>query len=238
MNDTDRELLLSEFNTNLNEVVKLSFPVRDRELQLEVANSSAEYLETLGARLEAVREGNAPDLSNFVLGLFNYMKAAIRLLHMWLAIRSDDPDEGWNALVDAQAFARQAMRAHDILLDQIEDFNRHLLHLEKTLFPPQQFVSMSFTVEESKCSICDDAFHECDHITGLPYNGQFCTQVVTKAGPMEHTAIVTHPFDKGCRLTSYSEDGFDVDTMTLVKTPSEDGDKSSRRFKAIGIRGI
>ncbi len=236
MNETDRELLLSEFNARINEAVKFSYPVRDGELQLKVANSLAQYLETLGSKLETVREGADPELSNFVLGLFNYMTSAIRLLHMWLAIRSDDPGEGWNALIDAQAFARKAMRAHDVLLNQLEEFNSYLLHLEETLFPPQQFVSMSFTVKKSKCSICNDAFHKCNHIAGRPYNGQFCTQVVTNAGPVEHTALVDHPYDKGCRLTSYSKDGFDVDTMTLVKTPSEDGDTSSGRFKAIGMR--
>jgi hypothetical protein len=151
---------------------------------------------------------------------------------MWQAIRADDPNDAWDALVGAQDSARAAMRAHRLCATHMNDYASYLDSLEHILFPPQQFVSSSLVVKNSDCSLCNAPYHECGHVAGLPYNGEFCVEIIRDVSAIDHVALVDFPDDKRCRTTSFSENGFDVDSFTLRRTP-RDADKDVRTAQAI-----
>ncbi|HUG67369.1 MAG TPA: hypothetical protein VMM76_06440 [Pirellulaceae bacterium] len=112
------------------------------------------------------------------------------------------------------------------------DYLRHLDVLEHVLFPRQQFVSSSFVTKTSECSLCTAPFHECDHIAGFPYNGEFCVEIIHDVLAVDHVALVDFPDNKCCRTTSFSQDGFDVDSFTMRRIP-RDKEKDSRTGEAI-----
>ena len=112
------------------------------------------------------------------------------------------------------------------------DYVRHLDILEHVPFPRQKFLSSSFVLRSSDCSLCNGPFHECDHIAGFPYNGEFCVEIVRDVSAIDHVAIVDYPVDKRCWITSFSEDGFEVDPFTLRRAPRDndrDNDKTTAR---------
>ena len=233
MEKTELERRLTEFNGRIDEAFRFSFPVRDPDLQQRAADDLAKYLETLEAEREKLRDQNDSYAANIFLGLCCYARSVIRLLHMWIAIRNDAPNEGWEALINAQTSACAAMRAHEMCSHHMRSYANHLDLLEHVIFPSQQFVSASFVLKSSKCSLCGSRFHECDHIAGFPYNGEFCSEIIDEVGAIDHVALVDHPYDKRCRTTSYSENGYNVDTFTLRRTKREDGDESNNKFEAL-----
>ena len=233
MEKNEVEEWLARFNKEINAAYRFSFPVRDKELQSEAAHSLDSFLKELESqRIDRRNAQDDVDGANLFLGLCCYARSMIHLLQMWIALRDDDANDAWDSLVGAQDSARAAMRAHQLCASNLSDYIAYLDSLEHILFPPQQFVSTAFTVRDSDCSLCNAPYHKCDHVAGLPYNGDFCVEVVRDAFGIDHVALVDFPDDKRCRTTSFSEGGYDVDSFTLRRTP-RDSDKDKRTAKAI-----
>jgi len=223
---------ITDFNREIDAAYRYSFPVRDPELQAEAADALESYLSLLDSERLRLRAEEDSDRANLFLGLCCYARSVIQLLKMWLAIRNDDANEAWGLLVGAQESACAAMRAHRRCAAHMVDYSRHLDMLQHVLFPPQQFVSASFVLRTSECSLCTAPFHECDHIAGLPYDGEFCVEIIREVSAVDHVALVDSPHDKRCRVTSFSDGGFDVDSFTLRRTPREK-EKDGRTAEAI-----
>lgn len=232
MEKTTIEVWLAEFNAQIDAAFRFSFPVRDRELQKEAADRLNEYLSGLDTERMRLHTVQDSDAANMFLAMGCYARSVIQLLRMWLAIRNDDPNTAWDLLISAQDSACAAMRAHRFCAAHMDEYSRHLEMLEHILFPRPQFVSSSFVIKTSECSLCNAPFHKCDHIAGFPYNGVFCVEVVHEVSAIDHVALVDFPADKRCRTTSFSENGYDIDSFTMRRTP-HDEDKDSRTAKAI-----
>jgi hypothetical protein len=144
-----------------------------------------------------------------VLGTKNF-------LEMWVLLKEEKPAEAWDKLAEAQVAFEITQRilfdadTHELLL--------HLLSVERTVFPPQMFVSSAYTYPEAFCSICEQRYGDCDHIKGRIYMGQICRRKIPKSNLCE-MSIVINPDDKRCRITDYTEDGKVYCTLTRREIP-------------------
>jgi hypothetical protein len=144
---------------------------------------------------------------------------------MWLLLKGDKPDEAWTNLVTAQMAFADAIKAHpnfDHLQEQVE----RLDSIERLIFPPQAYLSMGTTVLQKICSICQNNYEECDHISGRPYWGELCHTILRHI-EVNHVAIVTDPANKLCRAIHFDVPGGYRNTMTW-KVEAKAGPKSIR----------
>ena len=215
------EAWLKRFNKRISHALSYSFPTRKIELQHQAAEELNRYLELLDKKRRKLRDENDSDAANLFLGLMCYAESVITLLNMWMAIRTDEPTLAWENLVDSQSSVRAAMRAHEICHHHLGGFVDHLLVVERIVFPDQQFVSPSFVVSKSSCSICDDDMYKCNHIPGFAYNGEFCVERVENISAADHVALVDHPEDKKRRITTIPKDDYHVDTFTLERVDAD-----------------
>lgn len=198
--EKSKYLYITRDRTILEEQISLL-----RQIEGEIIKTKKQY----------IKEQNE-SLANLWLSFECLEKAIENGLRMFVLLKDGDPDNAWNCLVDAQNNASWSMIAHEfnkeIQLRYISFFNE----IEKWLFPPQTFVSISMLVEQSECSICKKDMLECNHIRNQCYMGEFCSEMVTKMKRVNHVAIVSHPADKRCRNThSGNTDSHKLNVMTL-----------------------
>jgi hypothetical protein len=205
MNKITRNFI-SELNANIEEIEVLNNIARDSQLQREackqligIAGRVAEL------KLEAIQNSDE-DAANLLLGfecVIEFLKSEIT---MWLFLKSDQPDEAWRHLVDAQRAAGDAVRSHQGF-QHLRAHVERLHQVEKLVFPPQVFTSIGIVVRCRRCSICGEEYGECAHLVGIPYMGRICHTIITELERVDHVAIVTEPANKNCRITSFSVPG-------------------------------
>lgn len=217
MSNHDLQQWIERFNHEVDAGHRCSFALCDSNVRASAVHQLAEFIIELDTERCNFQAAQNNDMANTFLSLRCYADSMLHLLKMWEAVRDDDATRAWEHLVSAQSDARAAMRAHEICAVHMKTYPAHLETIEHLLFPPQQFISSSIIVTESECSLCNAAMHLCEHIPGLPYNGDFCVERVTQFGPGDHVAVVDHPDDKTCRMLAFPRpDGTLVDSLTLA----------------------
>jgi hypothetical protein len=178
--------------------------------------------------IEAKNEGhaNAAFVSQSIVG------GLINHLQLWLLLKADRMNEAWNELVEAQDSLRCALRF--LPDDALQQWYLELLDLERLLFPPQQFVSDSQYWDYAICSICENAYGDCEHVGGRLYMGRMCIRQPHKIIGVNHVALVEHPGDKGCRLVKFKRDGHMHCTLTYRQL--EKADEKRGNYEACVLR--
>jgi hypothetical protein len=168
---------------------------------------------------------------------FVHLKIASALLHhlqLWLFLKSDHMEEAWDQLVEAQESLEFALRFVD---DEIlRHWHMELLALEKLLFPPQRFVSVSHTFGYAECTICGEVYGDCQHVAGRMYMGQICAKRPHEIGALDHLAVVEQPRDKGCRCRKVKRDGHMYCTLTRRRLEEADEDKGESEMIVLRAR--
>lgn len=238
---------INEFIKKMNEVLKwgqtLCFITRGIELQEDACKQLEDLAkETAIFKADVVSQGDE-DTANTLLSFECGIAAVLAELRMWIDLKQEKPSEAWDHLISAQNAASAAMRAHDLGLNMSGYISR-LEAVEKVVFPPQMFSSIGFHIREATCSLCDDAYAECNHVKGRPYMGEFCTMIIKQCN-FQEVSIVEHPRDKRCRVTSFSENGSKRDKMTWRVADDESeasanspNKKESQRFEMIAAKGV
>jgi hypothetical protein len=212
-----QDMIATGYAALLEEVEPLLFMARSKSLQMCAVTTAENFLKLVEqARLQAMFD-QCEEIANDFLGLSMVIRALISELHVYILLKNEDAEAAWIKLIDAQGEITMAARASRSItnLDKKFDFLRGL---EKSLFPPQSFMSAGFIVRRQDCSICQDNYEKCDHVAGLPYMGRFCS-VVLKDVSADHVALVDAPADRRCRVTSFSVPGGTRNKMTWVITP-------------------
>jgi len=222
MLESEMNDLIADCNDRVNAAYQFCYPVRDAALQRQAAADLDAYLEVLGRAKADCQAAQRSDAANVALGMHCFALSVRCFLQMWIELRDDDPGSAWDSLVNSQVNARMAMRISQSFAEQLEGLVRRLDAVEQVVFPAIQFVSPSMVVSGTKCSLCNAAFHECSHVSGLAYNGEFCVEVVDGIKSVDHIALVEHPRDKRCRLTECFERGHVLDAFTLRRTDRSD----------------
>jgi len=162
---------------------------------------------------ECIKKENE-DNANLMLSCECLVDAVICELEMWMQLKRENPSSAWISLVTAENHVLSSINASEIPdINQI-NYYKKLEQIENTVFPPQMFMSTGMVIEDTKCSLCNDDYEKCDHISGQAYMGKFCSKVVHKIKKMNEVSIVSHPFDKRCRVESTGEGEISTDIMT------------------------
>ena len=214
------------FVEKVNEAIRscesLLFITRCSDLQREGIDAIAQTGDLIATEMErAVGNGNE-EYANVLLGLRCVVGSLIAELLMYIGLKEEDPDAAWNHLVSAQnSLAAAASASTEFSHCTIR--HKRLALIETTMFPPQMFLSVGAVAIEADCSICQDDYSNCDHVSGIPYMGEFCS-VLIKRADLDHVAIVDEPADKRCRIMAHGTEENRRNWMTLRR--EEAGDDS------------
>jgi len=199
--------------------------VSDKHYQKEAIDKLIKLKQQVGSLKEKMINDSDEENANILLSVECMAEAIISELRMWIALKEDKANEAWEYLVDAQSAISTALQSHEIALKSNGERYANKLHLiEKLIFPPQVFLSLGFVVEESKCSICDKDYEECEHIVGKAYMGKMCCQIITKAD-LKEISVVTGPADKKARILTVTERNITRDYLTWRIIKDEEKDK-------------
>lgn len=214
---------IDQFNEVTSDCQKYCFMTRAKEFQ-EEAIQRLEMLKAKASSLKQERIDSGDENSaNLMLSLEEMIDALCYELRMWIALKEDNPNSAWDYLISAQGATRTAIQSHSAVI-QLEGYVHRLYLLEKTLFPPQTFLSPGILIEESKCSICGKEYGECDHLRGQAYMGKTCARHVTKARIRE-ASVVENPANRRARVYRFTDGGITRDIMTwriIEETPDAD----------------
>ena len=145
---------------------------------------------------------------------------------MWVLLKEEKPAEAWDKLAESQSALTIVQR---IQFDpETDKLLQHLLLVEKVVFPFQMACSSGYTYHEAFCSICNERYGECSHVSSQIYMGRICRRVIKNCVLVENS-LVLKPHDKRCRVTEYSENGKVYCTLTRRELPqSKPVDPSSK----------
>lgn len=214
--------LKQAFNRLAEDVSPLLYVARSGTLQQRAIVDADELIDRIErVRIAAIVAQDAA-VANSMLALTCLGKALAGELRMYVLLKGDEPEKAWDMLVSAQQKVDAAMRA-DRSLTVLGSKAVQLRLLEERLFPPQTFTSIGLLAKTQRCSICRRDYDDCDHVAGRAYMGRFCS-IVPEGIATDHVAIVEHPADRRCRLTSQGVPGKGMrNMMSWEIAPSEDG---------------
>lgn len=178
---------------------------------------------------QAARKANRESDANNSRIFHELIFATAQYLWMWIDLKKDRIPNAWHALVEAQqatGFALATLRDPGY----VATFYNTLMAAESLLFPHQQFVSPGLVYDYAKCSICGGVHGECDHLTGMIYNGEICEKVPQEFERFDHIAFVASPRDKMCRVTELEDKTSVICTFTKrVLRPADEPEKTGFR---------
>lgn len=203
---------LTEFNEAIKETEVFLSIARASELQQDALEALEQLIPKIAeGKARAVKDKNE-DYANMLLGCECVAAALIAELKMWILLKQEEPEAAWDQLVSAQNASSAAARAHDGF-SHLAIHHQRLEAIEQLVFPPQVFVSVGLTAKTLECSVCGCEYEDCDHLTGRPYMGQFCSIVVHET-ELQEASIVDYPADKRCRVIDFSVEGGKRNRMT------------------------
>ncbi|RYG20550.1 MAG: hypothetical protein EON96_00810 [Caulobacteraceae bacterium] len=204
--------MIAGFNARLSDTEVFLFMTRDTALQRDaVVDMRALEEEAEWVKADCNKAGDETG-ANLMLAFQCAADSYAEELQMWIALKSDQPDDAWNHLVGAQE-ANDALLRLKAPFGAVERRGGRLLQLEGLVFPPQAFISAGCIVEASYCSVCKSDYDACHHIAGRAYRGRFASQIPVKIRG-DHVALVDVPADKRCRATLISHEGRARSKMT------------------------
>jgi len=220
MNDKIIQFIEDHYEETVHNAQELTFLPRDINMQREALDELTELLSVSNNLKEEFRKKGSGEAANQMLAFGCMIKSVRSELAMWIRLKEEKWDSAWDRLVDAQDYARDARKAHEIAENL--NYKNHLsklLTIEKVVFPPQVFMSPGMLVERFECSICGKTYADCEHIEGESYNGEFCNRVADEIGAMREVSIVDEPADKKARVMFFStDDGMVRNRMTWKKS--------------------
>ncbi len=216
------ELLLELCRARSKKALVASFasvvkPVQEKELR-----KMQQLLLCVDRLRKEFRSLNEPDKANAMLSVGFALHSIINQLSMWIGLKEGRHEDAWNALINAQEATEAAASTHDICSDLVAQSKR-LSALEHLLFPPQMFGSTGCIVRAAQCSICLGDYESCDHLAGVPYNGELCRRIITDADLLE-CSIVYHPANKRCRMLFLTNKNVRLDLLTREEQPAMHSD--------------
>ena len=206
---------INRFNERVKDIRPFLFITRDAEFQQTAIDSLAQFaVEVADQKAHAIKS-NDEEYANALLGCQCIIGGLQAELKMWILLKQEKPDKAWDQLIAAQRACMAAARAHEGFGGASNQMWRRLNGIEHFIFPPQTFMSSGLIIEELHCSICEEDYEDCSHIRGLPYMGQFCRVVITKA-KVDHVSLVDSPKDKSCRVLLVEVEGGMRNQMTWL----------------------
>jgi hypothetical protein len=196
--------------------LETGYIVRHMHHHERLARMLKDFMRSTVQLKEATIKEKDEDSANTLLAIECFCQALRFEMHMWLALKKEDPNKAWNHLIEAQDWVKASTRAKCLERLQQEEYIEKLHQIEKVVFPPQVFNSLSMVTKSVQCSICNEKYGKCNHIAGKAYMGRLCSEQVTDF-EFQHVAIVSYPFDKKARVPEIEQNGKWKDLMTWIE---------------------
>lgn len=193
------------------------------KLQRDDIAKLKELADKVFAYKKAAQERQDESGANAAFVLLVHIHGVCEFLSMWITLKQHKLEHAWNHLVDSQNYIRCGVRLGE--LGQFPAFIRHLEIAEKTLFPPQIFLSSALQYEWSECSICGGEYGECIHVERRLYMGELCHQIVHEITGIDHVAVVEDPDDKKLRVPNH------VSSLSGMHDDRESSKKGNKKRK-------
>ncbi|QJX01071.1 hypothetical protein [Frigoriglobus tundricola] len=210
----------------ISHALGLAFATCGIELQGEAINKLADVEDRVEAFWKDARARNNEVEANTAFVFLAWLNGAAQFLWMWLCIKQDEMEKAWDALIEAQEHFECGLRFAEN--EGLEGVVEHLHILEHVMFPRQRFMSGGWIYDHAICTLCESVYGECDHIAGRLYMGQMCGKRPINI-EVQHSSVVTHPHDKGCRIVAL-QDGPDF-RCTLTRRVTEPVDPSVEHWQ-------
>jgi len=218
--------LMGAFDSLAESAQTLAFAPRGLELQQAMCEEIDDFLaEGAVAKTDAFARSDESD-ANYTLAMELSLKVIWHELRMWICIKSNAGENAWDNLVEAQYHCMRAIDVREQLegsgaATRLESLLSKLLFIERTVFPPQSFMSVGGRISRRVCTICQRSYDECEHIKGRAYMGEMCA---TRIGEMdlEEVSFVAEPANKHCRVTHFSDSTGKRNKMTWRVEPCDD----------------
>lgn len=209
MNQNNRQHWRATVESAANEAHYLSLGCRAEEVHDSAIEDLLNLFTKLGNEKNKAIIDQDEDAANELLSWELYLQAIVSELSMWIVLKRGDPNGAWNHSVSAEMNYHLASRAHAWGTDfSAEDQVSRMNALQRLVFPKPLFASIGTLIMESRCSICQSIYGECDHLAGRAYMGNLATRVVVDAKLLE-ISLVEKPANKSARITAVpTEDGY------------------------------
>lgn len=217
--------VIEQFNKVITDAEIFISPARSTKLQRQQCEILEKLLENASSFKQQAIANSDEDSANLFLGFECVIGSLVCELRMWILLKQERPNQAWDQLISAQIGVVDAGRAHRGFSHVPEKLQR-LEQIEKTIFPPQSFLSAGFVAKRLDCSICGSIYGVCDHLQYKPYMGQFCYVIPHKI-EADHVALVDTPADKRCRVISIKTEQGNRDKMSWDITPYKLDEKFS-----------
>lgn len=212
----DEEVL--EYSRYIDRCVKAAlrycFLTRGIELQRRTASELSSLRVEIAAKKTREASAGHTEAANCLLAMECAVDCFRLELEMYSNLKTDNMDEAWNNLIEAQVAATKSISAHESVRQAMNERLDWLEKLEAAMFPPQVFMSPALVARKTHCSICMKPYEDCRHIKGKAYNGEFCSEVI-EAAQLREVSIVPDPADKRARVTAIGDGDVRRNTMTL-----------------------
>lgn len=225
------EEIVDIFTTALDEAQAVNTFTRSIRLQKEQIESLSKNIALMkGFKYQAIEREHEYWANKFFLQ--QCMLSSLRAsLECWVFIKNGEFEQAWSTLIDAQEYCSIAIKIERF--EGLDNLEQHLKAIEIAIFPGWAvYNSIGMLETIGKCSICNNPFNDCDHIEDEIYMGKLCRRVDRKIIEVNHTAMVTTPYDRRCIFTHLSIDGEMVDNFTREPTGDVNEDKEAHIVKA------
>lgn len=210
--DIEVKNVFEEFNIVVNSAQFIAIFTRDKELQKKEVQLIDLYVKKLDDLL--IKNGLIEDELNLIAFL-KYSINSVKLeIQMIVLLKENKIDLAWTALIQAQSLISIAMSNHPFDANQLINYHNRLNEYEKLLFPQIMFASVGGIIRETRCSICELEYEECDHMKGKFYSGKLCVREICKMD-LEEVSMVENPASKMNRQLKVMYKGKNVDIFTL-----------------------
>lgn len=213
--------ILDEFNILIHQSQDIAIFTRNIELQKQEQNNLNCFIE----KANKLAKKNKKKISELELNLISCLifsaNAIKNELSMLVNLKEGEMSAAWNDLIRAQNEISIVACNHPF--SDGKYLNGYLSRLdayEKLIFPQMTYASVGGIIKESKCSICNKDYEECEHLKGKMYNGKLCVRKIHKL-ELEEVSIVENPANKLCRGLTIERDGKSVDVLTLLEKTKE-----------------
>ncbi len=127
--------------------LKTGYIVRQSRYHEQHARMLKDFIKSTGELKETTIKEKEEDSANTLLAIECFCHALRSEMLMWLALKKGDPNEAWNYLIEAQNWVKSSTHAKPLETLQQEDYIEKLHHIEKVVFPPQDFSSSSYVIK-------------------------------------------------------------------------------------------
>lgn len=211
----------TQFCEKINELQvynKLTISLSLKNLAIEDCISFIKYIKNM--KHQAINKNKSHEADQ-LFHMQCFLNSLLSSLKIWIHIEKKEFKKAWDSLIDAQEYLSIAKKINEY--DGLNNFEKHLEHIEKVIFPERKiYLSSSFTSAIGNCSICNYDFSHCHHIENNIYCGKLCYRVNIQNIKGNHVALVETPKDRRCIVTSYGQKKSIIDSFSLENIEDKD----------------